>query len=104
MTRPAWTTGMTPQELLRSFELSSTRRQDEQIVDELVALAEQAARWLAWSGGDYPDDSPGDVIHAEADGTITLDDGIVTWNPKRDRKSTRLNSSHIQKSRMPSSA
>ena len=26
------------------------------------------------------------------------------WRPKPDRKSTRLNSSHIQKSRMPSSA
>ena len=28
----------------------------------------------------------------------------TTFNGKRDRKSTRLNSSHIQKSRMPSSA
>lgn len=41
------------------------------------------ARWLAWSNGDYPDDSPGDVIAAEADGTIVLDDGITTWNPLR---------------------
>ena len=40
-------------------------------------------RWLAWSDGRYPDESPGDVIHAEADGTITLDDGITTWNPLR---------------------
>ena len=30
--------------------------------------------------------------------------GIITDEPGRDRKSTRLNSSHIQKSRMPSSA
>ena len=29
---------------------------------------------------------------------------LVTNNPIIDRKSTRLNSSHIQKSRMPSSA
>ena len=30
---------------------------------------------------------------------------VVTWaEPVQDRKSTRLNSSHIQKSRMPSSA
>ena len=32
--------------------------------------------------------------------TIDLDEGKI----KEDRKSTRLNSSHIQKSRMPSSA
>ena len=30
--------------------------------------------------------------------------GIVTWLNTSDRKSTRLNSSHTQKSRMPSSA
>ena len=30
--------------------------------------------------------------------------GLFTWTDKADRKSTRLNSSHIQKSRMPSSA
>ena len=35
---------------------------------------------------------------ADAAVAITFDDGF------RDRKSTRLNSSHIQKSRMPSSA
>ena len=42
---------------------------------------------------------------------IYVKDGIVTWETQqtdyprtRDRKSTRLNSSHIQKSRMPSSA
>ena len=35
----------------------------------------------------------------------TLDDlKMARWDPHRDRKSTRLNSSHIQKSRMPSSA
>ena len=28
----------------------------------------------------------------------------MAWSPQEDRKSTRLNSSHIQKSRMPSSA
>jgi hypothetical protein len=40
-------------------------------------------RWLAWSGGRYPDDSPGGVVHAESDGTIVLDDGVTTWNPLR---------------------
>lgn len=44
---------------------------------------EALGAWLAWSGGDYPDDSPGDVIAYERDGTITLDDGITTWNPLR---------------------
>jgi hypothetical protein len=29
--------------------------------------------------------SPGDVIHAEPDGTIVLDDGITTFNPVRAR-------------------
>ena len=35
-----------------------------------------------------------------------MEDGQPVWLAKRceDRKSTRLNSSHIQKSRMPSSA
>lgn len=31
----------------------------------------------------FPDDSPGDVIAAESDGTIILDDGVTTWNPAR---------------------
>ncbi len=39
--------------------------------------------WLSWSGGRYPDDSLGNVIAAYADGTIMLDDGIMTWNPLR---------------------
>ena len=30
--------------------------------------------------------------------------GIFNWGPLKDRKSTRLNSSHIPLSRMPSSA
>ena len=33
-----------------------------------------------------------------------MQSGFVLQNPNVDRKSTRLNSSHIQKSRMPSSA
>ena len=35
---------------------------------------------------------------------LVLLNTIYTVNPGEDRKSTRLNSSHIQKSRMPSSA
>ena len=48
---------------------------------------------------------------ASLDAPPVLKDGdrrgsLVEWltSPKKDRKSTRLNSSHIQKSRMPSSA
>ena len=35
---------------------------------------------------------------------VIVDDGSTDETPAIDRKSTRLNSSHIQKSRMPSSA
>ena len=47
---------------------------------------------------------PGDPNHYLSDGKMTL--MIMPWQIKNfvDRKSTRLNSSHIQKSRMPSSA
>jgi predicted RNA-binding Zn-ribbon protein involved in translation (DUF1610 family) len=36
-----------------------------------------------WKGKTEPDISPGDVIAAEPDGAIVLDDGITTWNPAR---------------------
>lgn len=49
----------------------------------LDAAEKEASRWLAWSRGCYPDDSPGDVIAWDADGSITLDDGVTTWNPLR---------------------
>ncbi len=49
----------------------------------LDRLVNERERWLSWSGGDYPDSSPGDVIAWKADGTITLDDAITTWNPLR---------------------
>lgn len=50
---------------------------------EIARLTAELERWLAWSDGQYPDASPGDVIHAQADGTITLDDAITTWEPLR---------------------
>ena len=49
------------------------------------------------------DHFPG-VIRAAAGGTLFLDEIGETAPDVQDRKSTRLNSSHIQKSRMPSSA
>ena len=42
------------------------------------------------------------LIRSAAEGKVGISDNFVKH--MRDRKSTRLNSSHIQKSRMPSSA
>ena len=44
------------------------------------------------------------TINLEADDVETTSFGTSGWRTRIDRKSTRLNSSHIQKSRMPSSA
>jgi len=60
---------------------------DQEIIQSLRSMlraaGERESLWLDWAAGRYPDDSPGDVIAAEPDGTITLDDGITTWNPIR---------------------
>ena len=47
-----------------------------------------------------------DYVCKVAGGTLRAGDDVarVEWVPRRDRKSTRLNSSHSQQSRMPSSA
>lgn len=50
---------------------------------ELTEVREELAKWLNWSGGEYPDDAVGDIISADRNGFITLDDGIVVWNPLR---------------------
>lgn len=55
----------------------------DSLVSALDEAEQEAARWLAWSEGRYPDDSVGDVIAFDVDGTVTLDDGITTWNPLR---------------------
>ena len=44
------------------------------------------------------------VSYKEKTAVVTYDDTKANVNALTDRKSTRLNSSHIQKSRMPSSA
>ena len=54
----------------------------ELLSDELMPVVEAYLREHTPPYG-MPDDSPGDVIHAEPDGTIVLDDGITTWNPRR---------------------
>ena len=46
---------------------------------------------------------PGDHVHVHYVG-VSFSDGKQFDSSWEDRKSTRLNSSHIQKSRMPSSA
>ena len=49
--------------------------------------------------------SPADIETADAQSLAGQVEGFMLANSaKQDRKSTRLNSSHIQKSRMPSSA
>ena len=53
--------------------------------------------------------STGDGYYVEPDqphGCVCLEAGVLidTFSPMRDRKSTRLNSSHTRPSRMPSSA
>ena len=46
----------------------------------------------------------GDIVLNGVQLTALDDAALVRFRNQRDRKSTRLNSSHIQKSRMPSSA
>ena len=55
----------------------------------LVEAEREVGKWLAWSNGQQPDDSTGDVIAAYDDGTIILDDSITTWNPLRALKFMR---------------
>lgn len=50
---------------------------------EYDRIASELLRWHQWSGGNFPDESPGDVIAWEPDGSIVLDDGVTTWNPLR---------------------
>jgi len=61
-------------------QMQAWREKAEQAAER---AANELTRWIEWSDGNYPDDSPGDVISADPDGTIVLDDGITTWNPKR---------------------
>jgi hypothetical protein len=64
-------------------ELRAEARDDLQaLAPAIAAKAVEAERQRLAHGGE-PDISPGDVIAAEPDGTITLDDGITTWNPAR---------------------
>ena len=51
-----------------------------------------------------PDSALFDFVEAQAREVFRLYDFQEIRTPILDRKSTRLNSSHIQKSRMPSSA
>ena len=69
-------------------------------IDKSVSQAPQGIEELAAQ-------QPAMSIEIENPDSVTLDDGSmeITITPgKEDRKSTRLNSSHIPLSRMPSSA
>ena len=56
-----------------------------------------------WPGDDEKEDRPEQCIFTREFGE-NVDDWYAHNNENRDRKSTRLNSSHIEESRMPSSA
>lgn len=66
----------------REDHRKTVREMLEAAAPAIVAKAVEAERERLAHGGE-PDISPGDVIAAEPDGTITLDDGITTWNPAR---------------------
>ena len=116
----AWTVGLAVAD--------AARADDERVVTEAVVEASVDDVWRAWTtkqgieswmvaqaeielkvGGKM-------LTHYDPNGRIgdpnTIENTILSFEPKRmlsikatkDRKSTRLNSSHIQKSRMPSSA
>jgi hypothetical protein len=80
---PATASEMTEARAIVVLEALSRERGDGPAHAAFHALLTDLSNWLVWSDGRYPDDSPGDVIAAEADGTIFLDDGITTWNPLR---------------------
>ena len=86
-----------PTELDRILLKCLRKRRDEryQSARELQADLAHLRRELS---------QPSGTIENRAAGPRDLAPGIVAPGPARDRKSTRLNSSHIQKSRMPSSA
>ena len=61
---------------------------------------------LVIADGNFPSESIGKdarVIRMDGHGTVEVLEAILQLFPL-DRKSTRLNSSHVRKSRMPSSA
>ena len=51
-------------------------------------------------------DNPGSIAYilSDCEASMLMVSSLSQWRAVADRKSTRLNSSHIQKSRMPSSA
>ena len=94
--------------------MNVTERRPALIVPVLPATKESAVKLLA-SLGESDAHTPllpvlrsGDLNHVLDDLALWTDDFLLpplqAEEVVRDRKSTRLNSSHIQKSRMPSSA
>ena len=64
----------------------------------------EAAQHLAFVTGKSKLDWPNGNHNAKPSKAVDVAPFPVDWTDQKDRKSTRLNSSHIQKSRMPSSA
>lgn len=69
--------------ILMEFYHYTTDGQAEALADEVLRLRSESGKWLAWSTGRYPDATVGTVVAAYADGSIVLDDGLMTWNPLR---------------------
>ena len=64
----------------------------------VLKSAEKSIHFMAYS---FTDNDIGDLLVRKIQNGVDVK-GV--FDPRKDRKSTRLNSSHIQKSRMPSSA
>ena len=88
--------GLTPKRLME-FRLADGSAIDRQISECHINLPQGEGHTPVILG------EPGDEALL---GVVTLENLGLVLNPftRQDRKSTRLNSSHIQKSRMPSSA
>ena len=71
---------------------------------ELARTLCEHLNWKTPNGKDKVESCLTLLEKLEAQGVVSLPAKQVQQAPQRDRKSTRLNSSHIQKSRMPSSA
>ena len=83
-------------------EFGNSSSTDHEWGDRAAAAVKQSAKHVA----ELIEASPREIIWTSgATESINLAiQGSLTPNPEKDRKSTRLNSSHVSQSRMPSSA
>ena len=77
------------------FTLEQTRRNEASLIPEGVS-------WIREGAAGF--DPAANTVTTTGGQTLSYDALVVATGMKLDRKSTRLNSSHSQQSRMPSSA